>query len=257
MAEALLKLIPSVKLKSYRTDDEQTEDADEAFSTVHEKVLKRDHFTCRGCQMKTRYTPKAKSGFFEVHHIDDDHKNNEMDNLATICPFCHSVFHIGNAGARGVASVIWLPEISQADLNLLSHVMFILMYRGKASDATDEDKSMMLKVSDFYTMMSTTYADKLEEKLGKGMSNARTLGETLAWLGNKYPKAYERRERLLASARILPNPDGYQAHIAHWARASNYPEKLIAASMLPSLYDQWKRDEEGSNRKYGAAYKSR
>ena len=33
--------------------------------------------------------------WMEVHHADGDYKNNSVDNLVTLCPFCHSCFHIG------------------------------------------------------------------------------------------------------------------------------------------------------------------
>ena len=26
---------------------------------------------------------------FEVHHIDENHKNNELNNLIILCPICH------------------------------------------------------------------------------------------------------------------------------------------------------------------------
>ncbi|MFL9611093.1 hypothetical protein ACKF11_13480 [Methylobacillus sp. Pita2] len=101
---------------------------DPAIKNTHQRVIERDDFTCRGCNFRSPPT-KTKSGdgpsFMEVHHLDHDHGNNKASNLATLCPMCHQVFHIGHAGENQSASLIWLPEISQADLNNFVRAIFI------------------------------------------------------------------------------------------------------------------------------------
>jgi len=31
----------------------------------------------------------------DVHHIDENKENNDLDNLITLCPNCHREIHIG------------------------------------------------------------------------------------------------------------------------------------------------------------------
>lgn len=241
-------LIPSVKLGVWRKDDKNSDKADEEFAAKRPEILQRDGFVCGGCGMKTLpITKTLPSGHFDVHHIDDDHTNNKDTNLITICPFCHDVFHLGNAGARQSASAIWLPQISQADLNLVMHVLLILRFRGKAKTASDKDKEAGNWAFDQYQMLkSTVYADELETRLGAGMSNLSRMGEALAWLGHHNRAAYDNRYKFLGGVRIIPDYDYYESKISHFASASNFPKghELIAASMLPSIWAQWRETQE-------------
>lgn len=56
-------------------------------------ALKRDNYTCQKCGSIRRP---------HVHHIDgqgvhnSDHPNNNLDNLITLCPFCHFAVHYGH-----------------------------------------------------------------------------------------------------------------------------------------------------------------
>lgn len=75
----------------WRRDDWMAADADAEFKLVRQKVLERDEHTCRFCGFRA---PKWQ----EVHHLDDNHHNNDPDNLVTACMFCHMVHHLGLAG---------------------------------------------------------------------------------------------------------------------------------------------------------------
>lgn len=53
-------------------------------------VLVRDDFRCRVCNYKPRrYFPKRLC----VHHLDENRKNNQLDNLITLCSYCHAFIH--------------------------------------------------------------------------------------------------------------------------------------------------------------------
>jgi len=51
--------------------------------SLRKKVLKRDNFRCRLCGY----------AFLEVHHIDRNPENNNLDNLVTLCRKCHFEIH--------------------------------------------------------------------------------------------------------------------------------------------------------------------
>lgn len=38
----------------------------------------------------------GKTGHLHVHHKDEDHSNNDIPNLITLCPQCHSKWHSPN-----------------------------------------------------------------------------------------------------------------------------------------------------------------
>lgn len=112
-----------VKRGKWRMEDQHSSRADESFADIRQKVLSRDKFTCVHCGFRSEK-------YQEVHHLDDNHANNSPSNLATVCPLCHSVHHIGFAGGKG-AILIWWPEISQVDFNNLLRTVWIAIAFGE------------------------------------------------------------------------------------------------------------------------------
>lgn len=55
-----------------------------------EEILYRDHYTC---QWKEVCKGKFKKKDLQIHHIDRDSKNNNPDNLLTLCNKCHKHWH--------------------------------------------------------------------------------------------------------------------------------------------------------------------
>ncbi|MBU2794442.1 HNH endonuclease [Acidithiobacillus thiooxidans] len=258
-------LILGVKRSTWRMHDPAAEDADAAFETVRKKVLVRDKYTCRYCQMRTlREEDQTKNGkffkgrfagYFEVHHIDDDHHNNHPDNLLTVCPFCHSVFHCGNAGHREAGSIIWAPWIRQEDLNITVHVLFILMCfehpneaeikiaeESRTQDALKFSSEMGRAARERYESLQS-FGDLAEKNLGAGMSNAAVLGESLMALANRNESAYLRRSVFLGGARFLPDFSYYLRPVRYWLQANNYKQNmnLIHADKLKSHYDRFEK----------------
>ena len=50
------------------------------------KVLKRDNYECQICGDKEK---------LNVHHFDENKKNNTYWNLLTLCSTCHKSVHLG------------------------------------------------------------------------------------------------------------------------------------------------------------------
>ena len=85
----MIKLIPSVKSPlTWRAHDPRAAKADSDFRRVRPLILRRDRYTCQGCGAQ----PKNR---LEVHHLDNNHHNNRMGNLISVCKYCHAVFHSG------------------------------------------------------------------------------------------------------------------------------------------------------------------
>ena len=51
-----------------------------------EQIRKRDNYTCRECG----YTEKQLGYKLSIHHIDYNKKNNNLNNLISLCKGCHS-----------------------------------------------------------------------------------------------------------------------------------------------------------------------
>lgn len=120
-----LPLIISVKAKNWRGTDPESGGADAEFQMVKPQVRARDNDSCRFCGFRS-----PKGGYYmQVHHRNDDHSDNRPDNLVTTCMHCHAVHHIGfwgqDRGAGREASIIYLPEISQAHLSHLCRTILV------------------------------------------------------------------------------------------------------------------------------------
>lgn len=78
---------------------------------------------------RTRSTPKgisAQGGRCAACAIDVP-CGLEQHEAHLLCPFCHLTQHLYEAARLRVGKIVWLPKISQADLNRFVATMFILM----------------------------------------------------------------------------------------------------------------------------------
>lgn len=207
--------ILGVKRSLFRIHDPMREEADEAFRKIRGSVLARDKFICRFCRMSTQPAPDRPGGYFTVHHINDDHHDSRMENLATACPFCHQVFHAGMA-ARGnePGIAIWLPQIGQFELNRYCHVLFAFMEMAEDKDLKIKDLDVLVqKAETIYHALQDAKAD-LKRIFGEQAPDLKKLAGCIA----KLPEGlYAAREKALGGVRILPIRDAYRTEIRFWA----------------------------------------
>ncbi|MBE0467904.1 MAG: HNH endonuclease [Methyloprofundus sp.] len=209
----------SIKKKLFRVHDGESLIKDAAYAHARPQILEKDEFTCRCCGFQSKPDKEAKSvtslaysGYLEVHHVDDDHGNNEMTNLMTVCPYCHQVFHFGFAGYRNAGFLVDLPEIDQATLNLMMHAVGISIHR------RDEYSKTALS---FYNDVLKKLKYRLEDRLGEGASDPAALSQALSVSGTK---AYQNMDELLSGIRLVPNVDTldtpFAKHIEYWSANS-------------------------------------
>lgn len=79
-----------------------------------EKTLRRDDFTCRFCGFRSeqyqRVVPWEGAG---------------DPPFATACHFCEQCVMLERAGLMGAGALVWLPEISQAELNHILRAIYV------------------------------------------------------------------------------------------------------------------------------------
>lgn len=85
---------------------------------VKRKVFERDNFSCRCCGFKSEK-------YQEVHFLDHDKKNLHPSNLITACIFCHQCFNLQDVSDMRSGMLLWLPEISQADLHHIARAVYV------------------------------------------------------------------------------------------------------------------------------------
>lgn len=234
------QLILSVKRSTWRCHDEKALDADQDYQIARPQVLRRDNFACRYCGFAVLpdrngehpTSSKEYSGFLQVHHLNDDHHDNSDENLITACPFCHQVFHAGNAFHRSGGHVIFCPILTQAQINLIANLTAVAQARnGTFAEAADR-----------LWMDLRSLSQVAEERFGEGIADSVNLGAVLMGIHYRRPELYERRGELLAGIRLLPDPEAYSQAIAWWSEHAWLPEVQWEA-----IFEQYQAGHAGTN----------
>jgi intracellular multiplication protein IcmJ len=162
--------------------------ADPAFALFQEKIHARDHHTCQFCGF-------AALSHLEIINLNGNYLENKPDNLATACGVCAQCFFLEAVGRSdfGGGVLIYLPEISQGELNALCHAIFssLIFHLKDAVSAKNIYRSLKLR------------AQLVEEKIGEGLSNPASLGQLLIDAGDTQKSAIQ--DTLMKSLRLLPN----------------------------------------------------
>ena len=181
------------------------------------KILTRDAYTCQACGWISRQ-------WQEIHHRNHDHSDHSEKNLETLCPLCHQVFHLPQAAATNGGTIIWLPEVSQAELNLMCTALFVALRHPKGKWAASARAILGIFES---------RAAVAEDFLGR--SNPGFLAQSLLRVR---PDQFEKRAHLTRALRLLPHPSRFQSEIEYWEKA-HFPEQESEAwaQLLPEHLD--------------------
>lgn len=199
-------IILSVKRGLFRRDDSSAEEADAAFKAMRPRVLKRDEYRCQFCGFRAQK-------WQEVHHLDDDHHHNDVENLITACPLCHMGHHVGLAGIKQAGVIIHLPALSQAELNALVRTLWI-------AEASDDVKMKTIAV----TLTARLHKCAIAARRILNTSDPLILGDYLLGLDDE---TYGRRSEILKDFRLLPLRANFENQIQYWVKHTykNVPPK--------------------------------
>ncbi|HET9843270.1 MAG TPA: type IVB secretion system protein IcmJDotN [Gammaproteobacteria bacterium] len=170
------------------------------FILVKKRVLQRDHYTCRYCGFFAKE-------FQEVVNIDQNYNNNKLDNLATACCFCAQCFFIDSLGLDGNSGglIIFLPEITQADLNNFCRVLYCSM---------EKESAYKGKLQSVYLSLQERSKDVVN-CFGPDTDDPRIFGQSLLDAGvNKKQLQHE----VLAHLRLLPSRKDFKPQIEYWKK---------------------------------------
>lgn len=176
---------------------------DPQFQETKLKVLNRDRFTCQFCGFQARK-------YQEVINLDNNYKNNSFDNLATACCFCAQCFFLESVGSGGYGggTVIYLPEISQEDLNSFCHVIFCAIANGTNYKMSSQAIYQSLRAR----------SKPVEDKFGEGTSEPAALGQLI--LDYKFKHSGKKASELLKDLRLLPSHTKFKTQIEEWAASA-------------------------------------
>lgn len=175
---------------------------DEAFRPLEKRVFERDNHTCQFCGFQAHE-------YQDVVNLDGNYRNNKLENLATACCFCSQCLFLEAVGLdeMGGGQLIYLPEISQADLNSFCHVLFCALGNGTAYEDTAQSLYRTFKFR----------SQIIEEKFGEGSSNPAMLGQML--IEHSADNA-DANYDFLKDVRLLPSHTKFKVQLDAWAAAA-------------------------------------
>jgi intracellular multiplication protein IcmJ len=188
----------SVKRSKHRLDDPERDHADAKFAGVRESVLVKSKYACVHCGFQSKK-------FQEVHHLDDNHQNNDPSNLVCVCPLCHSCHHVSYSGLTERACVIYLDPrsgVTQAMLNEMVRRLWIEEETG--------DKNQRLSA---ISRLNRFYKQTVAARRKIGGSEPTFIGDFLLTMSDE---DYPRRSDILKGVFLLPLKDGYKKQLAYW-----------------------------------------
>ncbi|WP_031563534.1 type IVB secretion system protein IcmJDotN [Legionella wadsworthii] len=175
---------------------------DERFKAFEQKVFQRDRYTCTFCGFQARL-------FQEVVNLDNNYANNKLENLVTSCCFCAQCFFVESVGVGGYGggTLIYLPELTQAELNSMCHVLFC---------AITNDTGYKSSAQNIYRAFKFR-SQLVEDKFGEGTSDPAIFGQLMIDAG---VNDEERRAQLFKDILLLPSRAKFRKQIEKWAASA-------------------------------------
>lgn len=229
-------LILSVKRSKFRIDDPTSEHSDTEFTKLRPEILERDGHSCVFCRFKSKK-------WQEVHHLDNDHSNNDLANLVTVCPLCHMVFHIGFAGQRQAGRLIYIDPsygVTQADLNNIVRALWIHESANKLK--MDCPSTAILGRLKQYSIVAHMLLSS---------SDPAILAEYM--LSKMSPEEYDQRGDIFKGFLLLPQATYFEKQISHW-RSEVFSAPKDWQSLALSMLGRWAENDFG-DKTMGSIYR--
>lgn len=172
------------------------------FLPVMKKVHERDRYVCQYCGFQAKE-------YQDVINLDGNYLNNNLTNLITACCFCSQCLFLQAVGLDEMSGgqIIYMPEMSQADLNSFCHVLFCAM--GNSTGYQDSAQTIYRSFK-FRSQV-------VENKFGTGTSNPSVFGQMLVEYQDQFPK---QGTEVLKDLRLLPSNVKFRTQLDAWAASA-------------------------------------
>lgn len=174
---------------------------DPKFEAFQIKVFERDQYRCQFCGFQARK-------YQDVVNLDGNFAHNVLQNMVTACCFCAQCFFVESVGVGGYGggTLIYLPELSQNQLNAMCHVMFCAITNNTGYKSTAQ-------------LLYRTFKQRglqVEQKFGEGTSDPAILGQLIIDSGIDQGKI----DTIFSNLRLLPSRGKFRVQIEHWAASA-------------------------------------
>ncbi len=168
------------------------------FEEFSQKVWQRDEFTCQFCGLQSK-------NYQEVINLDQNYRNNKLNNLVTACSLCTQCFFLESVETYGGGILIYLPEASQNHLNGFCHLLFTAMNTESKYKETAQNAYRNLKLR----------AEILEDEWGAQLQEPSVFGQLVIESENKGLL----NKKIFNTIRLLPSRAGFRYQSTDWSRS--------------------------------------
>ncbi|MCB9990131.1 MAG: HNH endonuclease [Rhodospirillales bacterium] len=103
------------------------------------KIFERDDHTCQCCGFRS-----AK--YQDIHFVNGMRTDTRPENMVTSCIFCHQCFNLDEVSAMRSGVLIWLPELTQAQLHHISRAIYVArISQGPIADAARRSLDVLMQ----------------------------------------------------------------------------------------------------------------
>ena len=175
---------------------------DKSFLPVAKKIYDRDQYICQYCGFQAKE-------YQDIVNLDGNYSNNKPENLITACCFCSQCLFLQAVGFDEMSGgqIIYMPEMSQADLNSFCHVLFCAM--GNSTGYQDSAQNIYRSFK--------FRSQAVENKFGTGTSNPSVFGQMLVEYQDQFAK---KSKDILNDLRLLPSNAKFRVQLDAWAEAA-------------------------------------
>lgn len=108
------------------------------------------------------FCPSEDVGHFEIHHIDEDPSNNEINNLLLLCPTCHSKITKGDIKISEVLLIKQNGKPKQKDIEFVSVVIdeAVCSWRNNKTENVFYRKNSKEKLAPIFNFILINHSDK-------------------------------------------------------------------------------------------------
>jgi hypothetical protein len=159
-----------------------------------------------------------------------------------LCPLCHSCLHLDFAGRQKAGRIIWLPEVSQEQLNLMCLSMFVAFGKAGVYRKNEETKGVIDSSSRLYTAFERR-SESIEVFLGgsavKSLMPRQSLSSPvhIASLLVRAQREGKLNSKSMAARvegmRLLPAPKAFEEYIGQVSRIVT--AKFPVSSWVPRV----------------------
>ncbi|MEL6846325.1 MAG: type IVB secretion system protein IcmJDotN, partial [Bacteroidota bacterium] len=175
----------------------QARNRNKRFAVIAKRIFLRDQYRCRFCGFQDQH-------YSNVVNVDHDYSNNTSANMVTACTFCTQCFFLDAVGShpRTGGHIIYLPEISQADLNNFCRILFSSLYK---------DVPYHSKLNNTYLSFKDR-TKAVEDVFGEHSSDPAVFGQCLI---DSHLTPEQLKHQALEDLRLLPQIKPFKEEIMY------------------------------------------